>query len=442
MRKTALRFPTILLLAAAAAAPLGARAAAGEGEGPRVRTDRAVIEPPPAPPLPKAGGVLADPAFGTRILRVTDERDGPENQHAYSYWCAMNADSTRLIVSSGGRPMLYRFDPRAFRLLGKEALLARPPPGGGTPGWEDAVWSARDPGLLYCREGLRLWACNVRTGAYTLVKDFSKDLPPGHLRQMSASDDGQTFAFSRQEPKWRVVGYLVWRRGEDRILLRRDTTQLDEVQVDKTGRYLVVKTGLGGRVHAGPGVRQRLEPGLSHLDAVARRVVGPPQPLCLQRAQIVGPLPERDSPGGGRRQRPGAAAGASPLRRPVLLGQPPGLHQPRRAVRGLHEPLGRAGAARRVRPGGAGRDLRPGSRGRTPAFGVAGVLPAALSGPTRSRRSARAAPPPVQPSGAPRRRRPSPAGRTPPPPRSDSDRCRCFRRSRGGRTGRPRRPFR
>jgi len=246
MRKTARRFPTILLLAAAVAAPLGARAAAGEGEGPRVRTDRAVIPPPPAPPLPKAGGVLADPAFGTRILRVTDERDGPENQHAYSYWCATNADSTRLIVSSGGRAMLYRFDPRGFRLLGKDPLFARPPPGGGTPGWEDAVWSARDPGLLYCREGLRLWACNVRTGAYTLVKDFSKDLPPGHLRQMSACDDGQTFAFSRQEPKWRVVGYLVWRRGEDRILLRRDTTQLDEVQVDKTGRYLVVKTGQGG----------------------------------------------------------------------------------------------------------------------------------------------------------------------------------------------------
>lgn len=215
--------------------------------GPGVRTDRGVYPPPPAPALPKAGGVFTDPTFGTRLLRVTDEADGKENQNAYSYWSAFNADSTRFHLCRSGRATLYRFDPKTFKILDKGPLFAKKPPSDHEPRWDDALWAAGSPDVLYAHEGLNLWAYNVATEAYTLLKDFSKDFPPGHLAQMSVSADDRVFAGSLQDPKWNVIGYFVWRRDTGKIPLYEKTTQLDEVQVDKTGRYLVIKTGKQGK---------------------------------------------------------------------------------------------------------------------------------------------------------------------------------------------------
>jgi hypothetical protein len=213
---------------------------------PSVKTDRGVYPLPPAPTLPKAGGVFTDPTFGIQIMRVTDEQDGGENCNAYSYWPSFNADSTRFHIACGNRPVLYNFDPKGFRLIGKEPLFARKPPSGHEPRWEDAMWAYADPNLLYCHEGLNLWAYNVVTAGYKLVKDFSNTFPPGHLCQLSRDSRDDVFAGSLQDPKWNRTGYFVWRRATDKIVLR-DTVDHDEVQVDKAGRFCVVKTGRQGK---------------------------------------------------------------------------------------------------------------------------------------------------------------------------------------------------
>lgn len=217
-----------------------------QNPAPGAKTDLAVYDPLPVT-LPKAGGVFADPVFGTRIMRVTDETDGRENQNAYSYWPSFNRDSTRFHINCSGRAMLFRFDPERFALLGKEPLFSTRPPSGYEPRWESVIWSGQRPDMLYCHEGLHLWAYNVATKEYALVKDFTDALPPGHLAQMSKSLDDNVFAFSRQDPQWRLVGYVVWRRNDDVLVLREDRTNLDEVQVDKTGRYCVEKTAEQGR---------------------------------------------------------------------------------------------------------------------------------------------------------------------------------------------------
>jgi hypothetical protein len=213
---------------------------------PGLKTDLAVYDPLPVT-LPKAGGAFTDPVFGTQIMRVTDEADGKENQNAYSYWPSFNRDSTRFHINCSGKATLYRFDPERFALLGKEPLFARKPPSGYEPRWESAIWSSEDPEVLFCHEGLHLWSLNVATKEYTLVKDFTGELPPGHLAQMSKSLDDNVFGFSRQDPQWHLVGYLVWRKSDDKIILREDATNLDEVQVDKTGRYCVIKTDQQGK---------------------------------------------------------------------------------------------------------------------------------------------------------------------------------------------------
>src|SRR5438445_13823754 len=57
------------------------------------------------------------------------------------------------------------------------------------------------------------------------------------------------FAFTRRDRRYNIVGYLVWKRDTNQVIYNVNTTQLDEVQVDKSGRSLFVKTRQQG---AGP----------------------------------------------------------------------------------------------------------------------------------------------------------------------------------------------
>ena len=231
-------------------------AADPEPKPPVFKTDRGVYPdwpgPLPEPPkLPKAGGeTFVDPDFGTTIMRVTDEADG-DCKHRYSYLHTFNKDSTRFFINCGGKAVLYSFDPAAFRIKGKAPLFPANPPGGGKVRWDHTQWSADDPDLMYCHEGLRLYSYNVAEQKYTLLKDFTGIFGQGNLWQMSKSLDDKTFAFTVDKPDERVaVRFMVWSRDKDKILLNeKANVEFDEVQIDKTGRYLVIKTGQTGRDH-------------------------------------------------------------------------------------------------------------------------------------------------------------------------------------------------
>jgi hypothetical protein len=212
-----------------------------------VKTDFAVYLQPPAPKLPKAGETFADPVFGTTLMRVTDETDG-DSQNAYSYWPSFNKDSTLFhIQTRTGGAVLFHFDPKTFRITGREPLFARDPAFPSGINWEDCVWSGTDPKALYGVGGPVVAFYNVETKKFTVVRDFSKELPGQYVAQMSKSIDDNVFAFTTKKTKnYEETGYLVWRRDTDKVLLRVETTNLDEVQVDKTGRYCVVKTAEQG----------------------------------------------------------------------------------------------------------------------------------------------------------------------------------------------------
>jgi len=63
---------------------------------------------------------------------------------------------------------------------------------------------------------------------------------------LSKSTNDVVFAGSLQNPKWNRTGYFLWRRDTAKIVLRK-TVDHDEVQVDKSGRFCVVKTGRQGK---------------------------------------------------------------------------------------------------------------------------------------------------------------------------------------------------
>src|SRR4030095_16875233 len=53
-------------------------------------------------------------------------------------------------------------------------------------------------------------------------------------------------AFPRRDARYNVVGYFAWKRDTNQVVYNVNTSRVDEVQVDKSGRYLVVKTGQQG----------------------------------------------------------------------------------------------------------------------------------------------------------------------------------------------------
>jgi hypothetical protein len=217
------------------------RAAAVTPSRPTVVTDRRVYNESSPPALPRAGGTFVDPTFGTTIMRVTDEGDGKSCNNFYSYWQTFNLDSTLFFIACDTNPWLYRFDPNGFKILGKQALFDRPPPGAGYLSSEDAIWSGSSANVLYGYTGLKLYSYDVSTRTYTLVKDFSAELRAGYLGQMSKSLDDNVFAFTKKDGNYKPLGYLVWRRDQNRIVRNANLGDFDEVQVDKSGRYVTVK---------------------------------------------------------------------------------------------------------------------------------------------------------------------------------------------------------
>jgi hypothetical protein len=87
------------------------------------RTDRKPEPYAATPPsLGRAGSVLNDPTFGSKILRVTDETSDPgkpgmpfrtPSSAEQNSW---NRNSTMFyVLNTGGRIVLYKFDPASFR---------------------------------------------------------------------------------------------------------------------------------------------------------------------------------------------------------------------------------------------------------------------------------------------------------------------------------------
>lgn len=204
------------------------------------------------PALPGAGRTFTDPDFGTKIVQLTDEHDGASCNNAYSYWPSFNADSSRLHVYCRKKgALLYSFDPQKLAVENKEPLFASKTPHGTSATWLDAIWSLH-PDILFARDETSLWRYNVKKKRYAHIFNFAKVLPAGHtLYQMSKNKADNRFAFTEMY-KHKRVGYIVYDDTAKKIIYRatRFPYPLDEVQLDKTGRYLVVKLAVPPPVKA------------------------------------------------------------------------------------------------------------------------------------------------------------------------------------------------
>jgi len=208
-----------------------------------VKTDSGAYPEGSPPPLPAAGGKLTDPTFGTQIMRVTDSSDGAELRTEYSYWSTFNEDNTKMLVLNGnGSHFLLGFNPTTFT-RGAKTLLPTVPPYMNFP---DAIWSRLQTNVLLGRANAKIYAIDTTTMVYSLYTDMTSQLPANsYILQISISADDDVIAFTvKQNDTYALLGYGAWKRSTSEMYYVADTS-FDEVQIDKSGRYLVVKTGFG-----------------------------------------------------------------------------------------------------------------------------------------------------------------------------------------------------
>lgn len=214
-----------------------------------LKSDLSVHPMPPLPAIGKSGSVIVDPTFGTTILKITDSSDGnSECLPFYSYWPSMNKNNTRISVTcnynGNFKIVFFDFDPNSLTISNKTLILT-PPSIGGNLYSSDIIWSGTDSYRIFGHNsGNILWSYDVNTKAYTLIKDFSNDVVSGGgLRQMRKSVDDDVFSFSLVDSSKNVVGFLVWKKSSNEVLLKKfnsDGHIVDEVGVDKSGKFLVV----------------------------------------------------------------------------------------------------------------------------------------------------------------------------------------------------------
>jgi hypothetical protein len=237
-------------------------------------TDQSPRAKPPAPALGPAGSVVADPAFGSRILRVSDANTLPGTYRNRSFVTpssaeqnVWNADATIFYVKMGWA-IPFSFDAATLRAsrMGNLATSL-----GGlvlTSFKGDPSFSFNDPKLIYGLQSGHIAQYDFGTGQYTRLLELAAVLPGqgSHHGDLSVSATERLavyFGGTKQDTDCCIV---VWdkRTGEHAIL---DTARsqvkpfgasvfqplasplgwlMHNAHIDKSGRYVVI-TPAGGR---------------------------------------------------------------------------------------------------------------------------------------------------------------------------------------------------
>lgn len=180
--------------------------------------------PVKVPPMarPAMGEFYEDPAFGARVVRITDTRNGQVVKPMYSTIQSWNADESRLLLyHTGGAQSQtghHLYDGRNYQHLGKLDLTARD--------IEEVFWDHEDPDLLYYvsvyfKHYGSLMSYNVRTDKKTELRRFDEvcgedSVPVAGNGVMMPSWDDDMFGFRCKDSAGRDVAFT-WQRSSDAV---------------------------------------------------------------------------------------------------------------------------------------------------------------------------------------------------------------------------------
>jgi len=165
-------------------------------EGAITHTDRVKIPPVAKPPF---GRYYKDPAFGSRVIRITDGEFGEVNKPAYSTMQAWNADESLMLLYRGGNKNGFHVlhDGHTYEPIKKLDIVPSD--------LEEVYWSHTDPDAFYyvskySRDLGHFKKYSVRAGKAKKIADFGKycgfkGVPTGGNDVHMQSMDDDTFGF-------------------------------------------------------------------------------------------------------------------------------------------------------------------------------------------------------------------------------------------------------
>jgi hypothetical protein len=213
--------------------------------------------------VPSSRGRFTFPSpYNTEAVRLTEAGDcgGSDcvRPVGYAYWSNINnhvGGDTMLIFLSlkdNGGPTLFSYNKRTGETSKRGALFE----GEHTFGWarlstgEGWYFSATRPHALYINEptGSRLFRYDVMARTWETVFDMAGQFPNKYLWQVHSSNDDRVHSFTvRDKGSYAYEGCAIYREDQRKfVYYARKGNDLDECQIDKSGRWLVIKEQIDG----------------------------------------------------------------------------------------------------------------------------------------------------------------------------------------------------
>ncbi len=190
-----------------------AQAAASDNlcEGLFTGTDRVTVDPVAKPPFMR---YYKDPAFGTKVIRITQTREGEVMKPAYSSMQAWNADESLLLLYRGGNDSGHElYDGKTYEPFRKLDIVPSD--------LEEVWWSHNDPDVFFYVSkkspniGLFM-QYSVKAGESTKIRSFSdicgeRVVPSGgnDVQMQSMDDDLFGFRCRLSEDEYVMFTYQV-----------------------------------------------------------------------------------------------------------------------------------------------------------------------------------------------------------------------------------------
>jgi hypothetical protein len=210
--------------------------------------------------VPQRGRFTFPSPYGTTGIRLTNGSDcgGQDcvNYVGYSYWRNINnhAGSDTMLIflglnrqRGGGGPTLFSYNKNSGDTRNLGPLFSADSPFSWSTG-EGWYFSASRPTTLYINDTNRLLRYEVNSKTMETVFDVREHLGGDkHIKQMHSSSDDRVHSATVQDSNWRMTGCVAYIEGQRRAVYVAAKGDYDECQIDKSGRYLVIKEDVDGR---------------------------------------------------------------------------------------------------------------------------------------------------------------------------------------------------
>ena len=212
--------------------------------------------------LPARGGFTFPAPYNTTGVRLTngedcgDARGDCVNDIGYAYWRNSNnhvGSNTMLIVVTldrargGNGPTLFGYDKStdAVTVVGPLFDAASPLSWATGEGW---YFSATMPNALYVNDSRKLYRYDVLGRKLETVFDVESQFGPNRYfwQTNSSNDDDVHSATLRARDTFAMLGCMVYRESTQEFSFFPPPGAFDECQVDKSGRWLLIKENVDG----------------------------------------------------------------------------------------------------------------------------------------------------------------------------------------------------